>query len=135
MIGIILAVIWLGIDVICGATVESAFLNAAGFLYFWYWFWAMALGILVALFVIAPLMAIGSRVGFLAPESLVGKLVGLCAGFTATGTLSLILFAWFLLRRTLLIIGAYALMTSNCEFLSIMLGIIFLAVGVMWRKK
>lgn len=135
MIGIILAVIWLGMGVASGAAVESVFLSAAGFLYSWYWFWAVVLGILVTVFFLAPLVAIGSSIGFLAPESPVGKLVGLCVGFTSTGTLSLMLAGRFIFRRALLIIGAYALMTSGCAFLPVMLGIIFLAVGVMWGKK
>lgn len=135
MIGIILAAIWLGLSVIFGATVESAFLSASGFLYVWYWIWAILLGLLVTIFFIAPLVAIGSSIGFLAPESPAGKLVGLCVGFTSTGTLSLMLVGRFIFRRASLILGAYVLMTSGCADLAVAVGIFFLAAGIYWGKK
>lgn len=109
MFGIAIAAIIVALSLITGHTIEAGFLSGAGFLWVWYWIWT------IVVVVITALLTVGAT-GFatvVASSNFGQKILAGLGGFAAGAAFSGLLFMGILLKRALLLIGTYLLMTSG----------------------
>ena len=116
----------------------SAFLITMNALYVWYWAWAIILGMIIAIPSLVAALG-GAVIGSESTDSKIGGLVGSAMAFILGGSVTGILLLKFIVKRVVLVIGAFLLKTSGTsqvlefsEFngTKLILGTIILCFGV-----
>ncbi len=100
MVGLLIALLWLGLGLVFGYSFPEAFLNAASFLFWWYTI------ITCLLFVIC--LCVTVFIGTTASQNLVGAFMGIILGTVVGTTLSVIALS----KNLLFIIGSYLISAS-----------------------
>jgi len=154
MIGLFMAVLYFVWKMFFDSdmSTEIGFLNASGFLFYWHLVWTIIFGIiigLIALGVTGLMSLVGLGTGLAASEELApqhsGKsmLFGLIGGAIFGGSLTAKAVLGFMVKRALLLLGAYLMWTSGTaemsfaefDLLKLGIGAVLLLIGTIWSKK
>jgi len=129
MPGIVIAIIvaaW--VTLIGNNTMEAGYLSGVGFLWAWYWIWTIFISIIVVIMMLWE-----------ETQSNLGGLLGFAAG----GALSILVIAGLAIRRALLLIGTYLLMTAGTVWMTfaefstskLIFGTLFLLTGLVMSRR